>query len=76
MKSFTFSDLNRQSGEIVDAALAGAVSLTKRGKRKLVVMNSDVYDRLSVTKAYTLQNAPAEVHEELMEGIASILASA
>lgn len=74
MKTFSLSDLNRQSGEVVDAALAGAVELTKRGKRKLVLMNAETYDKLAVTRAYTLKSAPRDVHEELMEAVDSLLA--
>lgn len=73
MKSFSFSELNRQPGEIVDAAMVAPVSLTKRGKPKLVVMPFDVYERLSVTRAYTLHNAPDEVNNELMEALDEIL---
>ena len=36
MKSFSFSDLSRKSGDVLDAALAGPVSLVKRGKPKVV----------------------------------------
>ncbi len=73
MKSFSLSELNRQSGEVVDAAMAGPVSLTKRGKPKLVMMPYEVYERLNVTRAYTLENAPDEVHKELMEAVESLL---
>jgi prevent-host-death family protein len=73
MKSFSLSELNRQPGEIVDAAMAAPVSLTKRGKPKLVMMPFDVYERLNVTRAYTLYNAPDEVNDELMEALNEIL---
>jgi prevent-host-death family protein len=73
MKSFTLSDLNRQSGEVVDAAMIAPVSLTKRGKRKLVMMPYDVYERLNVTRAYTIENAPDAVNDELMEALNEIL---
>ena len=73
MKSFSLSELNRHPGEIVDAALAAPVGLTKHGKRKLVVMDAATYERLAVTRAYTLKDAPDEVHEELMEALDSIL---
>ncbi|UWU17257.1 hypothetical protein N2599_31330 (plasmid) [Rhizobium sullae] len=36
MKQFTFSDMNRASEEILEAALVEPVTLTKRGKEKLV----------------------------------------
>jgi prevent-host-death family protein len=73
MKSFTLSDLNRQSGEVVDAAMIAPVSLTKRGKPRLVMMPYEVYERLNVTRACTLENAPDDVHNELMEAIDSLL---
>jgi prevent-host-death family protein len=73
MKSFSLSELNRHPGEIVDAALAAPVGLTKHGKRKLVLMDAQTYERLAVTRAYTLKDAPDEVHEELMEALDSIL---
>ena len=38
MKQFSFSDMNRASGEILEAALIEPVALTKRGKEKLVIL--------------------------------------
>lgn len=73
MKTFSLSDLNRQSGEVVDAAMAGPVSLTKRGKPKLVMMPYDVYERINPTKAYTIENAPDAVNDELMEALEEII---
>lgn len=46
MKSFTFSDLSRKSGDVLDAALAGPVSLVKRGKAKVVMLPIDEYQKL------------------------------
>lgn len=74
MKTFAFSDLNRQSGEVLDAALAGPVTLTKRGKPKVVMLSVEQFDRLARhRRAYTLANAPDHIHEELMAGIEEIL---
>ena len=73
MKSFSLSALNRQSGEVVDAAMVAPVSLTKRGKPKLVMMPFEAYERLRITRAYTLENAPDEVNNELMGAIDEIL---
>ncbi|PZM16480.1 type II toxin-antitoxin system Phd/YefM family antitoxin [Rhizobium tubonense] len=78
MKQFTFSDMNRASGEILEAALVEPVTLTKRGKDKLVIMTVDQYSRLigrSHTQAYNLMNAPHDVHQELMTGLDDILGS-
>lgn len=73
MKSFAFSDLNRQSGEVLDAALAGPVTLTKRGKPKLVVMPVEEYERLTYPRAYTIYDAPDHVREELLAGLEELI---
>jgi prevent-host-death family protein len=76
MKQFSFSDMNRASGEILEAALIEPVTLTKRGKEKLVILTADQYRRLlgrSHTAAYGLEDAPDDVHDELMTGIDELL---
>jgi prevent-host-death family protein len=76
MKRFTFSDMNRASGEILETALIEPVALTKRGKEKLVILSAAAYARLaghSHTKAYSLDDAPDTVHDELMAGLEAIL---
>lgn len=73
MKSFSLSELNRHPGIIVDAALKERVSLTKHGKRNLVMMYAETYERLAETRAHTLRNASNEVHEEVIEALDSIL---
>ena len=74
MKSFSFSDLNRQSGDVLDAALAAPVLLTKRGKPKLVVLPFEEYERMSYPRAYTMENMPEHLREELMAGLDEIIA--
>ncbi|MBP2448608.1 type II toxin-antitoxin system Phd/YefM family antitoxin [Rhizobium leguminosarum] len=76
MKQFSFSDMNRASGEILETALIEPVSLTKRGKEKLVILTADQYRKLlgrSHTAAYSLEDAPDSVHDELMRGIDDLL---
>ena len=77
MKQFTFSEMNRSSGEILEAALIEPVVLTKHGKEKLYVLSAREYHRLrgepSPARAYSLHDAPEEVHNELMSGIDAIL---
>lgn len=46
MKSFSLSELNRKPGEVVEAAMAAPVVLTKRGKPKLVMMPASIYQSL------------------------------
>ena len=74
MKSFTLSDLNRQSGEVVDAAMIAPVSLTKRGKPKLVMMPAATYEILRHGRAYRIEDAPDAVNDLLMEALEEILA--
>ena len=77
MKQFTFSEMNRSSGEILEAALVEPVVLTKHGKEKLFVLSAREFHRLrgdASTTAYTLHDAPTAVHDELMAGIDAILA--
>jgi len=76
MKQFTFSDMNRASGEILEAALVEPVTLTKRGKDKLVILTAEQYRKLigrSHTIAYSLMDAPEDVHQELMSGLEDII---
>jgi prevent-host-death family protein len=74
MKSFSLSELNRHPGEIVDAALAGPVSLTKHGKRKLVMMDAVRYELLKHGKAFRIEDAPDVINDLLIEGLEEILA--
>ncbi len=76
MKQFSFSDMNRASGEILEAALIEPVALTKRGKEKLVILRAEQYRRLiggSHTVAYGLDDAPDAIHAELMTGLDALL---
>ncbi len=76
MKQFSFSDLNRQSGEVLDAAMIEPVALTKRGKERLVIVRAELFHRLTgKTQAYTIENAPDDIHAGLMQGIDAILES-
>ena len=77
MKHYTFSDMNRASGEILEAAMIEPVVLTKHGKEKLFVLSARDYHRMrgepSPTKSHSLHDVPDDVHEELMSGIDAIL---
>ncbi len=77
MKRFTFSDMNRSSGEILEAAMLEPVVLTKHGKEKLVIVSARDYHRMrgepSPAKSYFRHEAPNDVHVELISGIDAIL---
>lgn len=77
MKRFSFSDMNRLSGEILEAALSEPVALTKYGKERLVIVPADRYRSLTSgarQTAFTVEGSPDAVNDELMAGLDAILA--
>ena len=75
MKSYSFSDLNRQSGEVLDAALAGPIELTKRGKPRIVMMPVAVYEILSRGRSFAIDTAPAGVLDMFERAIDDAMAA-
>lgn len=45
-EKFTYSDMNRTLGEILNIAMVEPVIMTERGKDKIVIMNIDKYEKL------------------------------
>jgi antitoxin Phd len=43
---FSLTDLSNRSGEVVEAAHRGPVEITRRGKRKFMLLTAEDYDRL------------------------------
>ncbi|QGM98760.1 hypothetical protein [Methylocystis parvus] len=75
MKQFSFSDMNRLSGEILENALSEPVALTKYGRERLIILSADRYRQLvgRPQPAFTLEGAPDNVHDELMRGLDAII---
>lgn len=46
MREFTTADLNKQVGQVTDAALKGPVLITRHRKPKYVLMTAEHYERL------------------------------
>jgi prevent-host-death family protein len=65
MAHFSLTDLSNRSGEVVEAALRGPVEITRRGKRKFMLLTADDYDRLvsaaDTRRAYHVDDAPEDV---------------
>jgi hypothetical protein len=74
MKSFSLSELNRAPGQIVDAALAAPVELTKHGKRKLVMLDAVTYEILKHGKAFRIEDAPDVINDLVLEALDEALA--
>lgn len=71
MKNFSFSDLNRRPGEVLDAALAEPVTLTRHGKPKLVVVPIESWNVLRHGRAFAVDDAPEEVLDALIGGLSA-----
>ncbi|AMB44351.1 type II toxin-antitoxin system Phd/YefM family antitoxin [Methylobacterium sp. J-043] len=75
MASFTLTDLGNKSGEVVEAAFRGPVDITKRGKRKFVLMTAEQFDRLTGTgsqRAYRAEDLTAPERDEILAGLDAV----
>jgi prevent-host-death family protein len=65
MRSFTTSDLNKQVGEITDAARRAPVVITHHRKPRFVLMSLDHYQRLRGSedprRAYGIGETPDDI---------------
>jgi prevent-host-death family protein len=48
---YSTSDLSRKSGDIIARALQGPITITQRGKPRLVMLSVEEFNRLRVKKA-------------------------
>jgi prevent-host-death family protein len=59
------TDPSNRSGEVVEAAFRGPVEITRRGKRKFVLLTAEDYDRLigvaDTRRAFHADDAPEEI---------------
>jgi prevent-host-death family protein len=70
MKQFTTGDLNKQIGDITDAASREPVMLTRHKKPRFVLMSYEHYERMRTggdpRRAYHISDMPAE-HADLFD---------
>ena len=70
MKQFTTGDLNKQIGDITDAASREPVMLTRHKKPRFVLMSYEHYERMrsggDPRRGYHISEMPAE-HAELFD---------
>ncbi|CAN7584738.1 type II toxin-antitoxin system Phd/YefM family antitoxin [Pararhizobium sp. LjRoot255] len=68
MRQFTTGDLNKQVGDVTDAASREPVVLTRHNKPRFVLMSYDHYERMRTgadpRRVYSVPEMPKE-HEEL-----------
>ena len=73
MTTYSTSDLSRKSGDIIAAALRRPVSITQRGKPRLVLLSAEDYKRLTVQAdtrtAGLLETMPDALFEDFKDAI-------
>lgn len=76
MKTYSFTDVSKTPGAVLEEALKSPVVLTKRGKEKLVVVPADYFRRLAgrpQAPSYSLLELPDDIAKQLDEGLDAIL---
>jgi prevent-host-death family protein len=73
MRSFTTSDLNKQVGEITDAARKAPVIITHHRKPKFVLMSVEHYDRLRSADDPRRAYGPGETPDDISARFAAEL---
>jgi prevent-host-death family protein len=79
MRTFSTSDLSRRSGDIIASALQGPVSISQRGKPRLVVLSVEQYHALVRSPEDRIAGAttdmPAALAQDVTTAIDAYLAS-
>jgi len=72
MASFSLTDLGNRSGEVVEAAFRGPVDITKRGKRKFVLLTAEQFDRLTASTAQRVEDLVGAERDEILAGLDAV----
>ncbi|WP_375703704.1 type II toxin-antitoxin system Phd/YefM family antitoxin [Bartonella sp. AD13SXNS] len=79
MKKYSFTDVNRGAGDILDEAMSTPVALTKRGREKIIMLPVDLYNELmksrSSVQSFSYADAPQNILDDLDRGLDDILNS-
>ncbi|WP_455466802.1 type II toxin-antitoxin system prevent-host-death family antitoxin [Bartonella sp. B39] len=77
MKKYSFTDINRGAGDILDEAMSTPVALTKRGREKIIMLPIDLYHELikahSGAQSFIYADAPQNILDNLDRGLDDIL---
>ncbi|NVN12901.1 type II toxin-antitoxin system Phd/YefM family antitoxin [Nguyenibacter vanlangensis] len=73
MRTFSTSDLSRKSGDIIASALQGPVSISQRGKPRLVVLSVEQYEALVRSPEDRIVGATADMPGPLAHDIATAI---
>ena len=71
---FSLTDLSNRSGEVIEAAFRGPVEITRRSKRKFMLLTAEDYDRLvraaDTRRAFHADEAPEGVAVMMLAALA------
>ncbi|WP_455475703.1 type II toxin-antitoxin system Phd/YefM family antitoxin [Bartonella sp. B17] len=77
MKKYSFTDVNRGAGNILDEAMSTPVALTKRGREKIIMLPINLYNELikprSAAQSFVYTDAPKDILDDLDRGLDDIL---
>ncbi|WP_336288725.1 type II toxin-antitoxin system Phd/YefM family antitoxin [Bartonella sp. CB60] len=77
MKKYSFTDVNREAGNILDEAMSTPVALTKRGREKIIMLPISLYNELikphSAGQSFIYADAPKNILDDLDRGLDDIL---
>ncbi|MCX2566989.1 prevent-host-death family protein [Acetobacter suratthaniensis] len=74
MRTFSTSDLSRKSGDIIASALQSPVSISQRGKPRLIMLSVEQYEALTTRSAdKRLVGATADMPADLVHDIGSAI---
>lgn len=77
MRSFTTNDLNKQVGEVTDAATKGPVLITRHRKPRFVMMSHEYYQRMRAAsdprRVYGRGETPDEITELFSDALDRII---
>ena len=72
MQMFTLTELANKCGEVAEAAYRGPVGITRRGRRKLVLIAADHYEKLldgDARKAVHVEDLSAAEAADYVRGL-------
>jgi prevent-host-death family protein len=76
MATYSTSDLSRKSGDIIAEALRRPVTITQRGKPRLMLLEINDYERMRAAsdtrKHFTLDTISDELFEEMKAAVAEL----
>lgn len=74
VRTFSTSDLSRKSGDIIASALQSPVSISQRGKPRLIMLSVEQYEALTTHSAdERLVGATADMPADLVQDIESAI---